>query len=121
MGQEEIKTLFDAAAWEGAVVLLCAAAAGFLLVCKVIEAIKKLRQSRGEQAREGVQPECERKFDNDHRMLTRHDREIGEIRDALQVLCSGQWALLEHALHNGNADQLQEASGGLRKYLEKRI
>lgn len=121
MGQEEIKTLFDAAAWEGAVVLLCAAAAGFLLVCKVIDAVKKLRRPKGDQPREGVLPECDRKFDSDHRMLTRHDREINEIRDALQVLCSGQWALLEHALHNGNADQLQEASGGLRKYLEKRI
>ena len=85
------------------------------------DAVKKLRRPKGDQPRGGVLPECDRKFDSDHRMLTRHDREISVIRDALQVLCSGQWALLEHALHNGNADQLQEASGGLRKYLEKRI
>lgn len=121
MGQEEIRTLFDAAAWEGAVVLLCAAAGGFLLVCKVIEAIKNLRRPRGKDPLDGVQPECERKFDNDHRMLTRHDREIGEIREGLQVMCAGQRALLEHALHNGNAEELQQASGKLYSYLEKRM
>ena len=56
----------------------------------------------------------------DKERLDRHEHEIGDLRGGQRVLMQGVQALLEHELHNGNADQMKEAADKLRKYLVNR-
>lgn len=123
MGKEEVGVLVNPGVWSAVLLFLCAGAALFLLVCKVIGAVRELRRPRETQqdAQEQKQRECDRKFENDNRMLMRHDMEIETLRKGMQVLCEGQLAIVEHALHNGNADQLKEACSNLNKYLTRQI
>lgn len=123
MGKEEVGALVNPDVWAAVLLFLCAGAALFLLVCKVIGAVRELRRPAEDQqgAHEARERECDRKFANDNRILLRHDREIETLREGMQVLCEGQLAIVEHALHNGNADQLKEACSNLNKYLTRQI
>jgi hypothetical protein len=123
MGKDEVSVLVSPEVWGVVLLFLCAGAALFLLVCKVIGAVRELRRPKETQqdAQEQKRRECDRKFENDNRMLMRHDREIETLRTGMQVLCEGQLAIVEHALHNGNADQLREACTNLNKYLASQI
>ena len=58
-----------------------------------------------------------RKLDTDKRRLDGHETLIGGLRDGLMVTCSGVQALLEHELHNGNADEMTSASKEIDKWL----
>lgn len=59
-------------------------------------------------------------LDRDKRRLDNHDMELDDIRDGQRALCAGVKALLEHALHNGNSDEMKEASAGIDKWLISR-
>lgn len=54
--------------------------------------------------------EINRKLDTDKRRLDTHEERLSGLRDGLMVTCAGVQALLEHELHNGNADEMQTAS-----------
>ncbi len=58
-----------------------------------------------------------RKLDTDKRRLDGHEERIGGVRDGLMVTCAGVQALLEHELHNGNADEMTLASKEIDKWL----
>lgn len=57
------------------------------------------------------------KLATDKARLDAHEKEINELRDGQRVICSGVQALLDHALHNGNAQQMQDASNKLTEWL----
>ena len=61
-----------------------------------------------------------KKLDNDKRMLDRHDGELADIRQGQRSTCRGVQALLEHELHNGNADDMKEASDEINRWLLER-
>ena len=70
-----------------------------------------------------VKPVKDRETSVDHMLATdkarldAHEKEIAELRDGQKVLCGGLQALLEHELHNGNANEMQEASKALNDWL----
>lgn len=49
-----------------------------------------------------------------------HARELEDLHAGQTELCRGVQALLEHALHNGNADEMQAASASIGKWLRNR-
>lgn len=49
-----------------------------------------------------------------------HERELDDLHTGQTELCRGVQALLEHALHNGNADEMQAASASIGKWLRNR-
>jgi len=60
--------------------------------------------------------DIDRKFANDKQLLETHTRQIGEINKRVDSLetgqkaqCRGILALLNHELHNGNTDEMEEA------------
>ena len=57
------------------------------------------------------------KLATDKARLDAHEKEIGELRDGQRVICGGVQALLDHELHNGNAQQMQSASDKLTEWL----
>ncbi len=49
-----------------------------------------------------------------------HEHELKDLHAGQTELCRGVQALLEHALHNGNADEMQAASASIGKWLRNR-
>lgn len=49
-----------------------------------------------------------------------HARELVDLHAGQTELCRGVQALLEHALHNGNNDEMQAASASIGKWLRNR-
>lgn len=49
-----------------------------------------------------------------------HERELKDLHTGQTELCRGVQALLEHALHNGNNDEMQAASASIGKWLRNR-
>ena len=60
------------------------------------------------------------RIDNIERRLGEHDKAIKDLHDGQSVLCRGVQALLDHALHNGNDDEMKSASDGIGKWLRTR-
>lgn len=68
--------------------------------------------------------EIDRKLKSDHTRLDGHDRDIKTLYDrtdqdsnGVRTLVVGVLALLNHELHNGNANELNDAQKELNKYL----
>lgn len=61
---------------------------------------------------------------NDKQRLDAHDSRISDLetglkdtQDGQRVTMQGVMALLEHELHNGNSEQMEQASRAIRTYL----
>lgn len=52
--------------------------------------------------------------------VARHDEQLVALKEGQRVTCEALMALLGHELHNGNADEMQEASRKLNQYLVNR-
>ena len=86
--------------------------AAIVTVDKVIDIFKKWRSPSADTAK---------KLATDKARLDEHERSIDDLREGQQVLCSGILALLDHELHNGNSDQMQDARDGIMNYLSGKI
>lgn len=71
--------------------------------------------------------DIDRKLSNDKNLLETHTRQILTLNSAYEDLQAGSSvqslalvAILGHELHNGNADEMQNAVNELNKYLAKR-
>lgn len=71
---------------------------------------ERKRQEQPTNALASSVSDINRKLDTDKRRLDGHEERIGGLRDGLMVTCAGVQALLEHELHNGNADEMTAAA-----------
>lgn len=103
-------------------VVLVALLGLFVLAGNVVDAARKMRKprERKEEDLQTHQEACGKKFAADKRALDEHDQRIGTLEEGQCVICAALHELLEHELHNGNADKMQQASGDLFRYLNKR-
>ena len=92
-----------------ALVVVLAIFAAIVTIDKVIDIIKKWRAPA---------TDTEKKLANDKTRLDEHDKAIANLQESNQVICSALLALLDHELHNGNADQMQKARDELMSYLQ---
>lgn len=94
----------------------------YLLVCNAISATRKLRGSKATQAETLAdhQAECSRRFERDFSRLGALETRMAQQEETSKVLCAGLRALLEHELHNGNADEMRAASDNLFRHLNGR-
>lgn len=84
---------------------------GIITVDKAIDIIKKWRTPTTDIAQ---------KLAMDKTRLDEHERAIKDMQEGQQVMCSALLALLDHQLHNGNADQMQSARDDILHYLQGR-
>lgn len=85
---------------------------GFAItIDKVIDIFKKWR---------APSTDTSRKLDNDKRRLDKHEEEITALKESNRIQLSALLALLDHELHNGNADQMKQASDDILKYLQSK-
>ena len=98
-------------------------------VCAIIATVGKAV----EVVRSGLRPARAKSDDvqtclhNDKRRLDAHDGRLKALEDGLQdtqdgqrVLMQGVMALLEHELHNGNSEQMEQASRDIQSHLLRR-
>lgn len=96
----------------GAFGVLLVAFGAIVTIDKVIDIFKKWRKPGND---------TERKLAADKTRLDGHDRAIQSLTASNEVLCSGVLALLDHEIHNGNADQMQKARDDIMHYLQTNI
>lgn len=108
------------------VVLLCGVVS---IVLGAVEKINAVRQRKAKPAQDMSDDlvEINRKLSTDNarlddhtRTMAEHDGKLADLRTGLMATCTGVQALLEHELHNGNADEMQQASKGIEKWLRER-
>lgn len=123
------------------VLVLLGLCAIVILVYKVIEIVRKERERKEKKSKladkdltdeiadkvlEKLEPrfkDIESKLDNDKNRLDNHEASIKNInssietiKEGMQVTADALTAILDHELHNGNADQMQKARDDLQKY-----
>lgn len=94
------------------VTVLLALFAAMVVVDKAVDVFKKWRAPTTDTMK---------KLAADKNRLDGHDKEIRELHDSQTVMCKGILALLEHELHNGNADQMEKARDGIMKHLQSKL
>ena len=99
--------------------VLIALAGLVILASKLIEAIRvfKKPQEKKELSLENHQEACERRFSDDKQELNNHQQRIEALEAGQKVQCKALHALLEHAIHNGNTDEMKEASKDLFNHM----
>lgn len=80
---------------------------------------RRVRDSPTRELREEVS-EINEKLANDNRRLNAHERRQDDFQHGLMALCSGVQALLDHELHDGNSNEMEEASKNIDKWLRER-
>lgn len=87
----------------------------------------KLANEISDRVLEKLEPrfaEIDRKLANDKLMIETHTRQIDSLsgrvdgsEEGIKALSRGVLALLNHALHNGNTEELERAQQGINDYL----
>ena len=94
------------------ILALCGAANVIGATIKMLKEIRKPHDNAMEQINV--------RLARDNAMLDEHGRAIDDLKNGQKCLCEGIQALLNHALHNGNSDEMQTACGNINSWLRSR-
>lgn len=106
---------------------LCAIA---LLVVNLIKGLRELRKPKAGKSDAILDRlgSIDTKLGNDKARLDGHETRLNaleqdkqDIQAGFSVMCTALLAVLNHELHNGNADEMERATDELTKYLTRRI
>lgn len=89
---------------------------GMITVDKIIDIIKKWRAPSTDTAIKLANDK--KRLDEQQEELDRQKHEINTLKESARVQSAALMALLDHELHNGNADQMQKARDDIMKYLQ---
>ena len=94
----------------------------FLLIVQVIKAVKDLWKPKQdeESAYAAHCRDSEERFKRGERHIAENRDDIRDLKDGMRVCCISNMALLNHAIHNGNTAEMENASAELNKYLINR-
>lgn len=81
---------------------------------------EKKRKDQPTATLEEIVKNHDRMFSNDKRRLDEMESRQNDMKSGQMAICRGVQALLEHELHNGNADEMQNASHEIAQWLRKR-
>lgn len=100
-----------------------------LLLLNVYNVFSTARKNAREEKKRREQPTAtieekikahDRMLDNDKRRLDEMENKQADMQRGQMANCRGVQALLEHELHNGNADEMQDASKAIAEWLRAR-
>jgi len=124
MGYEEaVKTLLNANSVASFLLVVIALLVLFLLVGQALKMWRDLFQKPKEHEDAVYDLHCkesEDRFKIDERHIAENRDDIRDLKEGLRVSCLANMALLNHAIHNGNTEEMKHASGELNKYLINR-
>lgn len=105
------------------VIVLIAIMGLFVLVGNVIKTYRDLKKpidDDNNNIRTEVK-ELRHKIDRIETVVDEHGKEIDDIRHMNRIQCQSVRALLNHAIHDGNTDEMSKASTELDAYLNSKI
>lgn len=124
MGYDEaVKTLLDGNAVSSFLLVLVALIVLLLLAGQALKLWRDLFGEPKEAEDAAYKKHCEdseKRFKADERHIAENRDDIRDLKEGLRVSCLANMALLNHAIHNGNTDEMKHASGELNKYLINR-
>ena len=109
---ENAKVILDLANWQGFVLIVVAILGLFILIGNTVKTWREIR---------GPEKTVKDSVAEIQTRISEHDAEIKEMHEGLRYMCEASRALLNHAIHNGNTSEMENASKDLDKYLTKRI
>jgi uncharacterized membrane protein len=119
---DAITTVMDGNSVSSFLLVLIALMVLFLLVVQVIKAAKELWKPKqtSDTAYATHCRESEERFKRGERHIAENRDDIRDLKDGMRVCCISNMALLNHAIHNGNTAEMENASAELNKYLINR-
>ncbi len=109
---DNIKVVFEGNNFLIFLIVLVAFMGLYVLVGNVIKTTREIRKPHGDTSKELKELKI---------TVDTHTAEIDNIREMNRVQCQATKALLNHAIHNGNTGEMEEAAEALDKYLMKKI
>lgn len=98
--------------WTALIVILSICAA-LITVDKAINVVRSWKKP-------ATSLEVEQKLANDKRRIDKLEEDLESTKECMGYLCAGVKALLDHELHDGNADEMNDASTELNRWLIRR-
>lgn len=98
------------------ITVILAVFAGIITVDKVIDVIKKWRSPSADTAKKLANDK--ERLDEHEKKLEQQQKEIDLLKENGRVQSAALMALLDHNLHNGNTEQMQNARDDLMHYLQ---
>ena len=109
---DNIKVLFENNNFLIFLIVLVAIMGVYVLVGNVIKTTRDLRKPYGNVSEDIKKLKA---------VVDTHTDEIQDIRRTNRIQCQAVRALLNHAIHNGNTEEMQRAAGALDEYLTDKI
>lgn len=124
MGYEEAaNTLLNPSAVSNFLLVVIALVVLFLLAGQAIKMWRDLFGKPKEAEDAAYEKHClesDERFKKDERRIAENHEAINDLREGLRVSCIANMALLNHAIHNGNTEEMKSASSALNQYLINR-
>lgn len=120
---EAVNTLLDVDAAAGFMMFVIAGLLVFILVGQAVKMWKDLfgkpKQDENKAYEKHLKDSDERFQRGEKHIAENHDH-IMDLREGQRAMCVACMALLNHELHNGNSDEMNDALSGLNNYLINR-
>lgn len=113
---DNAKVMLDLNNWQGFILILVALLGLFILVGNAIKLWRELKKPKDDT----VMSE-QNKLSEITTKLDRHEKEIKDLREVVRLTCQATEALLNHALHNGNTKEMEDASTAIHTYFTEKI
>lgn len=119
---DAIETLMTKSTLMGFFLVLIALLVLFIGVGTAVKLWRDLRKPKDEEGdtiEKHIQ-DSEDRFLRGEKSIETNRQDIADLKEGLRVTCVANMALLNHAIHNGNTNEMIEASQGLNTYLINR-
>jgi hypothetical protein len=120
---DNIKVMFEGNNLLIFLIVLIAMMGLFVLVGNVIKTFREIKRPK-DQSREDLKAQftgLKKQVDRIEDVVGSHSAEIDDIRHTNRIQCQAVRALLNHAIHDGNTEEMQRAAGALDDYLTEKI
>ncbi len=121
--EEAVNTLLDVDAVYKFFLVVIALLVLFILVGQGIKMWRELFGKPKQAEDEAYEQHCkdsEARFREVEQHIKENNDNIADLMEWLRVSCMASMALLNHAIHNGNTDEMEKASSELNTYLINR-
>lgn len=119
---DELASVFGGNALFVVLAFLLGVCAVIVAIGKTLDTIRSWRRpsvTQAQQYADWFRADKER-LDGHEARLQALERSMADTKDGQRAMMQGVMALLDHELHNGNADQMEKASKGISQYLMNR-
>lgn len=114
------ETLLDKSVIANVLLFLIAGMVLLILVAKAADAVKKLFGHKQDNTLEAHCKEAEARFKAGEKHIAENHDHIADLKEGNRALCVAVMALLNHAIHDGNTDEMTSAYAGIKNYLINR-